>query len=131
MLALFSIFGIWNNLEYRRVQKIVLSLSVASFLIPFHVRWLGLSSSVVYAMSSILVMGLVAIFLASIGSRRLFQCFLFLVGLRFLILYFQALGGLATTGLGLIVSGALVIGMAVFWNKYRKEITLSVERWAQ
>ncbi len=130
-LAAFALLGIWQSLEYRKVQKILLILTLGIFLVPFHLPLLDVKSSVAYAAFTIIVLALFSVFLASLQERRMFQWFLSFLGLRFLILYFQALGGLATTGLGLIVSGGLVIGMAIFWNKYRAALAVWAEGWVK
>jgi uncharacterized membrane protein len=130
-LAAFAAYGIWRSLEYRNVQKTLLLVTLGLFLIPFHLPLLEVKTSIAYATFTIAVLGLMAIFLASLKERRLFQWFLFFLGMRFLVLYFQALGGLATTGVGLIISGGLVIAMAVLWNKYRTALAVWAERWVQ
>jgi len=58
-------------------------------------------------------------------QRRLFNIGMIAVGLRFLIIYFQVLGDLATTALGLIVTGAAIVGISFLWFKKRS----TVERW--
>ena len=131
VLAAFAVFGIWKSLEYRKVQKIVLILTLGSFIVSFHLPLFYVKSAVVYAVFTIITLSFFSLFLASLQERRMFQWFLSILGLRFLILYFQALGGLATTGVGLIVSGGVVIGMAMFWNKYRTALALWAESWAQ
>ncbi len=130
-LASFTAIGIWLSLEYRSVQKMLLLVTLAIFLIPFHLHLFEVRTPIAYAAFTILILGLMSVFLASLKERRLFQWFLFLLGMRFLVLYFQALGGLATTGIGLIISGGMVIGMAVLWNKYRNSVALWAERWVQ
>lgn len=109
----------------------LLLVMLGAFLIPFHLPLLEVKASIAYATFTILVLGLMSVFLASLKERKLFQWFLFFLGMRFLVLYFQALGGLATTGVGLIISGGMVIGMAVLWNKYRTALAVWAERWAQ
>jgi hypothetical protein len=47
------------------------------------------------------------------------------VGLRFLIIYFQVLGDLATTALGLIVTGVAIVRISFLWFKKRS----TIERW--
>jgi hypothetical protein len=74
---------------------------------------------------------LLAVFLASQKERKLFQWILFFMAVRFLVLYFQALGGLATTGGGLILSGGLIIGLTIIWNKYKTQVAIWTERWTQ
>lgn len=130
-LAAIAAFGIWQSHEYRSIQKTLLLTTVGIFLIPFHLPTLGVKTSIAYASLTILILGMMSVFLASLKERRLFQLFLSFLGLRFLGLYFQALGGLATTGIGLIISGALVIGKAAIWNRYRRPLAAWAERWAQ
>jgi hypothetical protein len=135
ILMATSVVATLLNRQYRKLQKILLLSAMGSFLIPFHLVPPHLpnhemNSSLVHATLTVLTLGATSLFLASIKERRLFQWFLFFLGLRFLVLYFQAFGGLATTGFGLIISGSLFIGMAVLWNKYRNPIAAWAERWA-
>jgi uncharacterized membrane protein len=59
---------------------------------------------------------------ATLHHQRLFNLCVNLIGLRFLIIYFQVFGSLATTGIGLIVSGLIIIGAVVGWYKSRKQL---------
>lgn len=61
------------------------------------------------------------------GLTTSFNIMTLLIGIRFIILYFQALGGLAATGFGLIISGALLIAIAWAWQQYRKRL----QQWTQ
>jgi uncharacterized membrane protein len=130
-LALLGILGILVHHQYHQAQKIVLTLAIGVFLLSFYLPMLGNISSYFYAFSTIVLMTLMAVFTASLAMRRLFQWLLFLIGLRFLILYFEALGGLALTGLGLIISGGLIISVATLWGKYKLSIAIWAERWMQ
>lgn len=125
--AALSAFGIWMSLEYKKAQKFLLLATLGLYLVPFHFPMLAIQSKVAYAIFSVAVLATMAVFLASLKLRGLFQLFLVALGIRFLVLYFQALGGLATTGFGLIISGIIIIAMVVVWNKYRKEITTWAE----
>ena len=98
------------------------------YLVHFHLPLFDIQSSTVYALSSIFILVTTAIFFASLGQRRLFHFFLVITGIRFLIWYFQALGGLVTTGLNLIASGIIIISMVTFWHRYHSKITLWTER---
>jgi uncharacterized membrane protein len=80
---------------------------------------------------TILILFLYAIHAGNSGYHRTFNVITFLIGLRFVVLYFQAMGGLAATGVGLILSGLMIIGIAWFWYSSRdrlqnwsKELTL-------
>lgn len=71
---------------------------------------------------TLLILFLYAIHAGNVGQQRLFNLLTFLIGLRFIILYFQAMGGLAATGIGLIISGSLIIGLAWLWYKQRDKL---------
>ena len=43
-----------------------------------------------------------------------------LVGIRFLVVYFEAIGGLALSGLGLVISGGIILGGVALWNNNRQ-----------
>ncbi|MDD5394649.1 MAG: DUF2157 domain-containing protein [Thiothrix sp.] len=68
------------------------------------------------------ILFLYAVHAGNIGHQRTFNLVTFLIGLRFVILYFQAMGGLAATGIGLIVSGGLIMGIAWLWYKGREHL---------
>jgi uncharacterized membrane protein len=130
-LAGVTAIGVWKASEYSRLQKLLLLSVLGLFLIPFHLHLIDANDKFAFAVFTIAILALMSVFLASMGKRGLFQCFLSFLGLRFLFLYFQALGRLATTGVGLIVSGVVVIGLAVLWHKYRTSLAVWAERWAK
>ncbi|MEZ5536094.1 MAG: DUF2157 domain-containing protein [Thiolinea sp.] len=76
---------------------------------------------------TILILFLYATHAGNIGQYRTFNVITFLIGLRFVILYFQAMGGLAATGVGLILSGLMIIGIAWFWYKSRSRL----QQWSE
>ena len=51
------------------------------------------------------------------NNRRIFNIIIFLMGIRFFTVYIQVFGDLATTGIGLILSGVLIIVIAVLWMR--------------
>ncbi|CAN5647904.1 DUF2157 domain-containing protein [soil metagenome] len=130
-LAAVTALDIALSSEFRRIQKGLLLASLVLFLIACHLPLASATTSLVRGIATIVVLSAAGIFLASAHARGLFQLFVSLIGLRFLVLYFQAFGGLATTGVGLIISGIVVIGMAVVWNKYRTRLAVWAERSTQ
>jgi len=108
----------WNRIQRSLIAGFIGVFSV--FVTMATLDFLGHFSA---AFGTVLVLLAAALCFASFGRRSLFQLFLTLVGMRFLILYFQALGGLAYTGWGLIVSGSVVIAAAIVWQKNRRVIT--------
>ncbi len=127
VLAVLSAFAIWLSLEYKLAQKILLSLILVFYLVPFHFPLLAIRSEIAYAILSIMVAAVMAFFFASLKLRQWFHFFLVALGIRFLVLYFQALGGLAATGIGLIISGIIIILMVLLWIKYHR----TVANWAE
>lgn len=131
LLAILTAIGIISSRDYNKAQKSVLLLALAIFILSFHISIIMPDASLTYAVLTIAILGLIAIFIASTHHRRLFNLLLFFIGIRFLILYFQALGGLAMTGIGLIISGLIIICMTYLWHKYRTNIANWAERWMQ
>ena len=125
--AAFIAFSILRDIDYSGVQKLIVLSILVLFLILFHLPFFGITSSLVYASFTIIELILMAIFIASLQEKFLFQILLLILGLRFLMLYFQAIGGLAQTGVGLIVSGCVVIGIAILWNKYRESFFIWIK----
>ena len=132
-VATLTALAIGMSREYRMTQKILLWLVSIIYLLPFQFPWLlGEIPSyallgLLHSIPTILALGVFAVFCATIERKKLVTLCLNLIGFRFLILYFQALGGLATTGIGLILSGALIIGMVWVWKKKKKAIESFVE----
>ena len=126
-LAALLVWGIWRSFEYKKIQKILLQVVLIFYLVVFHFPLFSIRSEIAYDILSIIILSTMAIFLASLRCRRLFQFFLVLIGAIFLKIYFRELGGLATTGAGLIFSGSLMIFMVLIWDKYRLKITTWAE----
>lgn len=128
-MAILCVIGIANQKSYKKSQVLALTMALVAFILPFHFPALAIKASVAYASCSVLTATLIAAFCASIGAKRTFNLMLLLIAVRFVILYFQALGGLAMTGFGLVISGLVVIASAVLWHKYRKQIDALFTRW--
>ena len=123
------LFNVFSDLYFNNLQRN--HAAVFQSVLNPDGEMLGEKYFVLNAAGTIFILGLFAIFLASEKRRALFQWLLFLVGARFLILYFQVIGNLAMTGIGLIISGLVVIGITVIWNKHRKTLAEKAEGWLQ
>jgi len=64
---------------------------------------------------------------AAMERRRLFDIAAFVIGVRFIVVYFQVFGSLAATGIGLIVSGAVILSIAYGWFKYRGVVVKALQ----
>ena len=56
------------------------------------------------------------------GKKRLFDLATFVIGARFVTVYFEVFGSLSETGIGLILSGGVILGTALCWHKYRTKL---------
>lgn len=134
--------GIVLHKDYRLLNKLLLLAALALLLLYYQPDWLftgeqrytlfGLhdhnnvsfwrADDIRAPLLTLLILFLYAIHAGNVGHHRTFNLVTFLVGLRFVILYFQAMGGLAATGVGLIVSGLLIIGITWLWYKGRDRL---------
>ena len=82
----------------------------------------GKGSQLVGAAFTVVALLLLAAWFAARDARRWFNAMTVLVGIRLLIVYLQVIGDLATTGLGLVVSGLVIIGVALLWYRTRARV---------
>jgi uncharacterized membrane protein len=59
--------------------------------------------------------------------RRLFDFAALVIGIRFIVVYFEVFGSLAATGLGLMVSGSVILGIAYLWHSSRAKLARMIE----
>lgn len=123
----FAIILIISNKKYALINKISLILMLVLIMPVFY----GDGGEKIVEGSYIIVMlkelfitvfglSLFAIHNAYMDNRRAFNFLTLLIVLRFIIFYFDAFGGLALTGFGLILSGLIIIAASYFWNIGRK-----------
>ena len=86
-------------------------------------------SQAIGALSTVVLLTLLSFVFIIRDFRKLFNGVTVLVGLRFLLAYFQVFEDLATTGVGLMVSGVMIIGIAVLWFKKREAYERWMETW--
>lgn len=59
---------------------------------------------------------------ATADRKRLFDFAIFIVGARLVGIYFEVIGSLAATGIGLIFSGALILTAVYAWHRFRARL---------
>ena len=123
LLALLLAVGIIATDHYRRLQKGLLLAVLLLYLIVFELPLHTDDSPLLYASCNILILTLLALFFASEQRQRLFQWLLLLIAIRFFLLYLQAIGSLALTGIGLVLSGLLIIGVVLLWQRHRHRLS--------
>ncbi|MEN9424063.1 MAG: hypothetical protein RL122_1446 [Pseudomonadota bacterium] len=140
--AVLLAVGILLHKEYRWLNKLLLLGALGLLLLYYHPDLLfngqsrySLFGSQAHAgvgfwqaddirapLLTLTILFLYALHAGNSGHQRTFNLITFLIGLRFVILYFQAMGGLAATGVGLIISGSLIIGITWLWYKGRDRL---------
>lgn len=79
------------------------------------------------AVLSLAMLGLVAVYAYKTGSIRLLNLATALSAFRFFAVYLQVFGSLLSTGVGLIISGFVLLGVAVVWQKGRRRLIGKLE----
>ena len=114
--------------HHSKIQKQAVAVLSVLYLYYLHIGTFSMSMKFVNALFTLSIFVLSALLAGSFQREKLFQFFVTLIGLRVIILYFQALGGLVRTGLGLVVSGILVLALAYAWSRHRKSLTQWVQK---
>lgn len=117
--------------EYSKIQRMLIIVLIGLYLSSFLMLPFYHGLPLLPAVWTIVELGLLSAYFASLRQSRVFNLMLILLGLRFFGLFLQALGGLAATGFGLIVSGGVLILLALAWNKYRQKIEARLEQMTQ
>lgn len=128
LLSLISLVFIWGASKERYLRKVLMSLLVLDFVIVFYLYIMGVNLGILGGLPTVMALLLLALYFVSLKKKKMFQFFLVLIGIRFLLFYFMALGGLALTGVGLIISGGGIILCVYLWSRYQKKLTHWAER---
>lgn len=128
--ALLALATVGYLLFQRRMVGLARNLAVVTLLL--HLAQMVLQLAVVKApMTSFLLVvamvGLAAALAALLGVRRLFHGLILLLGLRFLVAYLDAAGGLAFTGAGLIFAGMMILGAVFVWRRHGSRLLAWLE----
>ena len=60
-------------------------------------------------------------------EKRLFDFAAMVIGIRFIVVYFEVFGSLAATGFGLILSGTVILSVTYLWHRYRGKVARRVK----
>ncbi len=61
------------------------------------------------------------------GRYRLYNLATLVIAVRFIVVYFELFGSLAQTGVGLIFSGLIILGIAYLWHRLRHNVLKRLE----
>jgi uncharacterized membrane protein len=131
LLSILILALTWANKNYSNLQKILLTAIICIYVMVSQLNVPSTNGKILFAFITLTQLTLIGAFFASEKARRRFNFVLILMGLRFFALFIQAIQGLAMTGFGLILSGAILIGLATVWQKHRHKIAQWAERITQ
>ena len=110
---------------YGRLSKTVLLLALTLLLLLYHPQLWFSTENIHTLIAPILIISILILYALHLGITQqqfLFNVVTFLIGLRFLIIYFDVIGSLAETGVGLILSGLLIIAVSYTWYRARRPL---------
>lgn len=105
-------------------QKAILSTSLAwiTFYSVYPLTYNHPELQIFGCLGFIFWWSLVAALAALVGKARLFDLATLAITVRLIVVYFEVFGSLAATGIGLIISGLVILGLAFSWHYYRRQI---------
>lgn len=116
-------------------NRLLIIIASVLFLLLFRPEWLLLTGSddsllkeLFAPVLIISILLLYALHVGSMGRKTLFNITTFLIGVRFLVVYFEVIGDLAMTGIGLIISGLAIIAVTYGWYRSRDALHAWVKR---
>jgi uncharacterized membrane protein len=119
---------------FRKIQKG--QFITASIVMTIFFSWLLTVYPLLTKLSSQEIIGCALFIFAWAGAasiaaanhlKRLFDLSALIIGIRFIVAYFQVFGSLAATGIGLIISGLVILGIAYLWHTYRGTIAIAIQ----
>ncbi len=130
VVAALAVATLWLRDDLPGKGRLALATLVALGVLAFapfaldlpHHRYGEKWSDLAGAGFTVVALLLLAAVFAARDRRRWFNTMTVLVGVRLLIVYLQVIGDLATTGLGLVVSGLVIIGVALLWYRTRARV---------
>ena len=120
LIGLLVMAGVWWGTPLPKPRK---KIAIAMMLL--YLGTIPISSQlpqieIMGAIFTILILILAAVYTGLAGNQRFSTQLMLLVGIRFLVVYFEAIGGLALSGLGLVISGGIILWGVALWNNNRQ-----------
>ncbi|MBP9707886.1 MAG: DUF2157 domain-containing protein [Oligoflexales bacterium] len=80
------------------------------------------SNKVLGTIFAVVTWGCLALAAARAGWRRAFDFLTLCITLRFLVVYFEVFGSMLATGIGLLITGVIILGVTFVWYSYRQRM---------
>jgi len=128
LIGVVALAALFFEDEFRKKEKIIIGIMIGLPLVIIlpqvfsEALFLGGVGKFFGALFTLLMLFLLGLVFIVRDNKKLFHLVTLLMGIRFLVVYFQVFENLATTGFGLIVSGLIIIGVAMLWFKKRDDL---------
>lgn len=124
LVAAGALWTLWPTPAERRLGVLLLGLSFVVCLVSLVIAGRGQQlGDIAHALLFIVYWAILGGTAARAGWRGLFGFAFTMVGLRLLVLYFEAIGGLTATGFGLLGGGALCLILAAVGWRLTKRVS--------
>lgn len=120
-IALLSFAGFWWLNRRNGLWPALYSLAVMGIYV-LATDFCPPSEKAASALMVIALLSIVAVYAYRNHSPRLLNFATVLIALRFFGIYLEIFGSLLTTGVGLIASGLVFLGIAIGWQKMRRRL---------
>lgn len=124
VIALFFIIFFNRGTWLKMIKGMALLLYIAVMLSVFLFK----QATILGALFTILFLFAFAMYAIHSHNQRLYHLFIFLIGVRFFFIYLNEMHGLMTTGIGLVVSGLLIVLMVWLWHKFSTSLFSKLQR---
>jgi uncharacterized membrane protein len=129
MLSLLIGVSLIKNPSLKKMEKkfFAVGLLVANLL--FSLNHLADSAYILLIVLSIVCLLTFAFFFLSREQSRLFNAVLIIISFKFFEFYLRKFGGLLSTGVGLICTGLVIVGLVAAWMQNRQKIEGHLKEW--
>ncbi len=129
MALVLGIVAVMRRVEWPsrvRLAAAIMMVTTGIFVtIPFFVALIGsapVAAKFLGACGFIGIWSLVGYMAVLVDRRWIFELAAFCIASRLWLVYFEVFGSLVETGVGLVVSGALILGLALGWYRFKGRI---------
>lgn len=114
--------GVWWFSRLSSVRKKVVTLLMVFYLAMMPVSLMLLPYETMGAVFTCLILMTASVYAGLNHHRRLSNQLLLLTGFRFLGVYLAAIGGLVLSGVGLILTGVVILVAVALWNRHKHRL---------
>ncbi|MNL08418.1 hypothetical protein D3C87_1291370 [compost metagenome] len=129
LISLFIAIALWNEPSLKKLEKKFFLLGLVMANLLFSLNFMADGGYFLLVAISIVCLLAFAFFFLSREQPRLFNIMLVIIAIKFFEVYVRKFGGLLNTGVGLICTGLVILGIVAGWMKNRQHIEGRLKEW--